>query len=151
LLQSFSLLQWWAWFNLHLNNIWSSSVFQLLMIFSFWWSSDASDDVRLWWLASEERASDDVSFRTTCLQNLFSSVASSFLLVDSIALICSFRTYALIKTLKILSMVLRTWTNISIFNWQFLTPSYHQNLKGNVKHILFQQIYLKLVLFLRGT
>jgi len=59
--------------------------------------------------ASEESASDDVNFfRTTCLQNLFSSDASSFLLVDSIALICYFRTYALTKTLKILSMVLHT-------------------------------------------
>jgi len=35
-------------------------------------------------------------------------------------------------------MVLHTWTNISISNWQFLIPCYHQNSKGNVKHILFQ-------------
>ena len=69
-----------------------------------------------------------------------SSNALSFLLVDSIALIYSFRTYTLIKTLKILSMVLHTWTNISISNWQFLIPCYHQNLKGNVKHTLFQQL-----------
>ena len=28
---------------------------------------------------------------------------------------------------KFLSMVLHTWTNISISNWQFLIPCYHQN------------------------
>jgi len=36
-------------------------------------------------------------------------------------------------------MVLHTWTQISISNWQFLIPCYHLNLKGNAKHILFQQ------------
>ena len=58
------------------------------------------------------------------------SNVSNFRLVDSIALICSFRTYALIKTLKVLFMVLHIWTNISIFNWQFLIHCYHQKLKG---------------------
>jgi len=73
-------------------------------------SVSTSDDLQMLLMtsASEESASDDVSFRTTCLQNLFYSNASSFLLVDSIALICSFKTYAIIKTLKILSMVLHT-------------------------------------------
>jgi len=48
----------------------------------------------------EESASDDVSFFwTSCLQNFLSSElllfrTSSFLLVYSIALICSSRTYA---------------------------------------------------------
>ena len=37
-------------------------------------------------------------------------------------------------------MVLQTWTNISISNWQFLIPCYHQNSKGHVKHILFNSI-----------
>jgi len=37
-------------------------------------------------------------------------------------------------------MVLHTWTNISISNWQFLIPCYDQNLKVYVKHILFQQM-----------
>ena len=104
--------------------------FEVLQSFSSWWSSDASDDVSFWWPASEESASDDVSFRTTCLQNLFSSDVSSFLLVDSIALICSFRTYVLIKTLKILSMVLHTWTNISISNWQSFNTLLSSKLKG---------------------
>jgi len=51
--------------------------------------------------ASGDLASDDVSTSgALCLQNLFSSDASSFLLVDSIALICSSRTYALKETLN---------------------------------------------------
>jgi len=111
---------------------------QLLMIFissdvnCFWWSC-------FWW-----GVFDDVSTSgALCLQNLFSSDASSFLLVDSIALICSSRTYALKRDTKFLSMVLHTWTNISISNWQFLIPCYHQNSKGNVKHILFQQVLLE--------
>jgi len=46
--------------------------------------------------ASGDVASDDVNTSgALCLQNLFSSDASSFLLVDSIALIYSFKTYAL--------------------------------------------------------
>jgi len=131
-------------FELAIASLFQSSAMMGVIQSSFeqhlkFFSLSASDDISFWWPASEESASDDISFRTTCLQNLFSSAASSFLLVDSIALICSFRTYALIKTLQILSMVLHTWTNISISNWQFLIPCYHQNLKGNVKHILFQQ------------
>jgi hypothetical protein len=36
-------------------------------------------------------------------------------------------------------MVLYTWTNISLSNWQFLIPCYHQNSQRFiVKHILFQ-------------
>jgi len=51
--------------------------------------------------ASGDLASDDVSILgALCLQNLFSSDASSFLLVDSIALICSSRTYALKRDTK---------------------------------------------------
>ena len=95
---------------------------QLLMIFSSWWSSD---------LLMKTVSGD--------LQNLFSSDASSFLLVHSISFICSSKTYALKRDTKFFSMVLHTWTNISISNWQFLIPCYHQNLKDNVKHILFQQ------------
>ena len=73
------------------------------------------------------------------LQNLFSSDASSFLLVDSIALICSFRTLFNLDT-EIFCLWSCTHEQIfSISNWQFLIPCYHQNLKGNVKHILFQQ------------
>ena len=87
-------------------------------------------------------ASDDVSFfRTSCLQNLFSSDALSFLLADSIALIFSSEPMLEFKDTKFSSMVLHTWTNINISNWQFLIPCYHQNSKGNVKHILFQQWY----------
>jgi len=44
-------------------------------------------------------------------------------------------------------MVMYTWTNISISNWQFLIPCYHQNSKGNVKHILFQQGRIRVIVF----
>ena len=115
-------------------------VLHLLMIFrtsvdvSFWWTTseeDASDDVNFWW------SSEPLVFRTSFLQTL--PCNSSFLFVESIALICSSRTYAWIKDTKFLSMVLHTWTNMSISNWHFLIPFYLQNSKGNVKHILFQQ------------
>ena len=92
---------------------------------SFWWSSEP-----LMTLASGD------------LQNLFSSEASlqhKLLFVDSIALICSSEPMLLKRHFKFLSMVLHTWTNISIPNWHFLIPCYHQNSKGNGKHILFQQ------------
>jgi len=57
---------------------------QLLMKNCFWWCC-------FWW-----DSYDDVSSSgALCFQNHFSSDASSFLLVDSIALICSFRTYVL--------------------------------------------------------
>ena len=37
-------------------------------------------------------------------------------------------------------MVLHTWTNISISNWQFFNTLLSSKLsRGNVKHILFQQ------------
>jgi len=59
--------------------------------------------------ASSDVASDDVSTSgALILQNLVSSDASSFLLVDSIALVCSSRTYALKRDTKFLSMVLHT-------------------------------------------
>jgi len=101
----------------------------------------ASDDLQLLMkTASGDVAFDDISTSgALCLQNLFSSDASNFLLVDSIALICSSRPYASKIDTTFLSLVLHTWTNIRIFNWQFLIPCYHQNSKGNVKHILFQQ------------
>jgi len=86
-------------------------------------------------------SSGPLVFRTSFLQNLFSSDASSFLFVDSIALICSSKPILEFKDTKFLSMVLHTWTNIIISNWQFLIPCYHQNSKGNVIHILFQQCY----------
>jgi len=44
-------------------------------------------------------------------------------------------------------MVLHTWTNISICNCHSLIPCYHQNSKGNVKHILFQQKWLSIYPF----
>jgi len=118
------------------------SVFQLLMIFSFWWClepliTSTSGEQLLWGCFWWRQL---MIFRTSCLQML--SCNSSFHFVDSIALICSLEPMLYLKTLKFLSMVLHTWTNISISNWHFLIPCYHQNSKGNVKHILFEQVPL---------
>jgi len=55
----------------------------------------AFDEMCLWWNVLLMRCFwRRHHFRSTCLQNLFSSDASIFFLVDSIALICSSRTYA---------------------------------------------------------
>ena len=121
-------------------------IFQLLMILSSWWSSEplmtlASGDQLLsrcfWWRQLL------MIFRTTCLHNFLSSEPLFFRCykLPSCWFHCShlfFHNLCLIKTLKILSMVSYTWTNISISNWHFLIPCYHQNSKGNgnVKHIL---------------
>jgi hypothetical protein len=135
-----------------LNKLWS---FQSS---SFWWSSAFDDLQNLWWrqllvysfwggcfwwrqLLMIFRT---FVFRTSFLQTL--PCNSSFLFVDSIALICSSRTYAWIIDTKFLSMVLHTWTNISISDWHFLIPCYHQNSKGNVKHILFHHLRVGLPL-----
>jgi len=108
-----------------LQNLW----WRQLLVSNFWWEC-------FWWRQLL------MIFRTPCLQNLFSSNASLQHKLPFCRFHCShlfFRTYAWIKETKFLSMVLHTWTNISISNWQFLIPCYHQNSKGNVKHILFQQ------------
>ena len=80
-------------------------------------------------------ASEPLVFRTSFLQNAFLQHKLPFCRFHCSHLF--FSTYAF-KDTKFLSMVLYTWTNISISNWQFLIPCYHQNSKGNVKHILFQ-------------
>jgi len=97
-----------------------------------------SDDVNFWWTASEEvllmtsASLEPLVFRTSYLQHKLPSCwfHCSHLFFQNLCLN--------LKTLN-LSMVLHTWTNISISNWQFLILCYHQNSKGNVKHILFQQ------------
>jgi len=63
------------------------------------------------------------------------SMQHKLLFVDSIALICSSEPMLLMRHFKFLSMILHTWTNISISNWHILIPCYHQNSKDNVKHI----------------
>ena len=117
-----------------MNNLWSfhSS--------SFWWSSEplmmsaSGEHLLRRVLLMTSASSVPLVFRTSFLQTL---QASFF--VESIALICSSRTYTWIKDTKFFSMVLHAWTNISISNWHILIPCYHQNSKGNVKHTLFQQ------------
>jgi len=79
--------------------------------------------------SDEESVSDDVSFFwTSCLQNF--KLPSCWFYCSNLF----FSSCALTGTLKFLSMVLHTWTNINISNWQFLIPCYHQNSKGNLKH-----------------
>jgi len=104
------------------------------MISSFWWCQLLANS--FWWECFWWRRLL-VIFRTSFLQML--SWNSIFLFIYFIAPICSSEPMLHLKTLKFLSLVLHTWTNISIFNWHFLIHCYHQNLKGNVKHILFQQ------------
>ena len=120
--------------------------FQLLMIFSSWWSSDllmkttfgdvTSDEVLpmnllLMMMSSlqEHLSSESLFFRCFKLPSCWFHCSHLF-----------FQNLWLKETLNFLFIVLYTWTNISISNWQFLIPCYHQNSKGNVKHILFQQI-----------
>ena len=111
--------------------------FQLLMIFISWWSSEP-----LMTSASSEQLLRRCFWWRQLLQNLFSSDASLQYKLPFCRYHCShlfFGTYTFQDT-EFLSMVLHTWTNISISNWHFfLIPYYYQNLKGNVKHILFQQ------------
>jgi len=119
-------------------------LYQLLMISSSWWSSEplmtsASGEQLLkrcfWWrqLLQDLLSSELVVFRNSFLQML----QASFLLIPLLSFVLQNLCLNL-KILIFLSMVLHTWTNISISNWQFFC--HHQNSKGNVKHILFQQI-----------
>ena len=107
-------------------------------------SLSASDDLQnLWWRQLLVTASEEVLLMTSTSLELL-VFRTSFLQHKhpSCWFHCShffFQNLCLIQRHKILSMVLHTWTNISISDWQFLIPCYHKNLKGNVKHILFQQ------------
>ena len=119
-----------------MNNTWNSPVFQLPMVFrtsddvSFWWTSFWWWEC-LWWrqLLPDLLSSELLVFRTSFLQML----QASFFLIQFVLQFLCFK-----GTPNFLSMVLHTWTNISISNWQFLIPCYHQNSKGNVKQILLQ-------------
>ena len=118
----------------------------------------ASDDLQLLMkTASGDLASDEVLLMTSALQEHFvfrtsflQMLQTSFLLIPLLSFVLS--EYAL-KILKIdttfLSLVLHTWTNINISNWQFLILCYHQNSKGNVKYILFQHEDLSFDQFLK--
>ena len=98
------------------------------MIFNFWWSSEL-----LMKSASSDLASDEVLLMTSASDVLHNHFSSEPLFFRRFKLpSCWFHCCHL--------LFLHTWTNISISNWQFLIPCYHQNLKGNVKHILFQHI-----------
>ena len=114
-------------------------VFQLLMIFSSWWSSEplmtSTSGEQLmrrcfWWRQLL------MIFITTFLQML--PCNTSFHFVDDIALFCSSE----LMYFKTLNFCLWSCTLEQILSYPidtFLIPCYHKNLKGNVKHILFQQ------------
>jgi len=92
----------------------------LLMNFSFWWFS-ASDK-----LAYDDLASDDViTSGALWFQEQFSSDAFKLHFCLFLWSLLFFQNLLMIS--KFLSMVLYTWTNISISNWQFLIPCYRQN------------------------
>jgi len=98
----------------------------LLMNFSLWWSS-AYDE-----LAYDELAYDDViTSWALCLQEHFwlqEQFSSDAFKLPFCLFLCSLLFFQnLLMISKILSMFLYTWTNISISNWQFLIPCYHQN------------------------
>jgi len=77
----------------------------------FWWTC-------LWWRHH---------FRSTWLQEHFlQMLQASFTLLISLLLFVLSEPILQIYT-KFLSMILHTWTNINISNWQFLIPYYHQN------------------------
>jgi len=122
LLHSFSLLQCWTRLN-PLPSLWS---FKSLIS---WWTSASgdlgSDEMLLTnLLLMTSSLHEHLYFRCTFLQML----QASFLLIPLLSFVLS-KPY---KDIKFLSMVLYTWTNISISNWRFLIPCYHQNSKGNV-------------------
>ena len=100
----------------------------LLMNFNFWWFP-ASDE-----LAYDELASDDViTSGALCLQEHFDFRSSSLQMLLSFLFafclfLCSLLFFQnLLMISEFLSMVMYTCANISISNWQFLIPCYHQN------------------------
>ena len=95
----------------------------------------------LWWDASDELASDDViTSGALCLQKHFDFRSSSLQRLLLIPLL-SFVLLEPNDDLKFLSMVLYTWTNISISNWQFLIPCYHQNSKEVMLNTFCSNMY----------
>jgi len=122
LLHSFSLTKCWTRLN-PLPSLWS------FKSFISWWTSASGD------LASDEMLLTNLLLMTSLLQEhlyfrctFLQMLQVSFLLIP----LLSFVLPEPYKDIKFLSMVLYTWTNISISNWQFLIPCYHQNSKGNV-------------------
>jgi len=116
-----------SWQTLKLPSLSASDDPQLRIIFSFWWRQLLvvfSFWECFWWRQLL------MIFRTSCLQNLFSSDASLQLKDPFCRFIFShlfFRTYALFKD-----------TQIFVYGPAHLNK-YHQKSKGNVKYFLFQQ------------
>ena len=95
------------------------------MNFSFWWCC-------FWWGVSDELAFDDdvitsgaLDFKSTFLQML----QASFLLIPLLSFVPS-EPY---KIPEFLSMVLYTWSNISISNWQF----FNTLLSSKLQRVMF--------------
>ena len=100
--------------------------FESLRFFISWWTSASGD------LASDEVLLTNLLLMTTSLQEhlyfrctFLQMLQASFLLIPLLSFVLP-KPY---NDIKFLSMVLYTWTNISISNWQFLIPCYHQNSK----------------------
>ena len=131
-----------------MNNIWSSSVFQLLMIFrtsdniSFWWTT--SEDVLLMTSAFGELLLKRCFWWRQLLQNLFLTAQASFLLIPLLLFVLQ-------------NLCLKLKTKFFVYGpahlnkyWHIqltlLIPCYHQNSKSNVKHILFQHTKLSILI-----
>ena len=113
-----------------MNSLSMLHFFQLLMVFK------TSNELCFWWKVllmtsslQEHLSSEPLFFRHFKLLSCWFHYSHLF-----------FQNLCFKETLNFLSMVLHTWTNISISNWQFLILCYHQNSRVYVKHILFQHI-----------
>jgi len=112
---------------------------QFLMIFSSWWSSDL-----LMKTTSGDLASDEVLLMTSALQECFVFRTSFLQMFQASYLLISLLSFVLPEPMlekETLNFCLWSCTLEQILSYpidKFLIPCYHQNLKGNVKHILFQ-------------
>jgi len=122
-------------FCIHFQMKWQLSInfsfsLELLMIFSFLWRQLLVKQLMMRVLMMRMLL---MIFRTSFLHNLF----SSFAFLQHKLPFCRFQCTSFVlpkhmldfKDTNFLSMVLHTWTNISISNWHILIPCYHQNLK----------------------
>jgi len=107
-----------------MNSIWSfkfasSDELQLLVIFSLWWTC-------FWWHV--------ITLRALCLQEQFSSDAFKLPFCWFLCSLLFFQNLIMIS--NIFSMVLYTWTNISISNWQFFNTLLSSKLSKDKTHFV---------------
>jgi len=103
-----------------LNSLWS---FKSCI---FWWTTAFGDLQllmrRFWWRHHFRRTLSSGALLTSGAV-LFRCFKLPFLLIPLLSFVLPEPN----DDLKFLSMVMYTWTNISISYWQFLIPCYHQN------------------------